>query len=165
MKSRSMGWVVAALFLPVPFTESRGADVSRANCFNNESISWSVNFVHKWRVVISHHYYLGVKRHFVTEAPIYYPACVPGFAGNHDIYGNNCEYRYYKYWRHAGIHGSIFSSDNPHPDGDLTQSDGWTVLGQHHTWIKPIDKFLYASTEAVDCGDFVNAVPIPPPHP
>lgn len=129
---------------------------SRANCWNNESISWTVVGGYHWRVVFSRHFKNGTKKHYVTENPPVYPTCLPGFNGNHQVNGLSCSHWYTKELRHAGVHGAFLSSE-PNPDGTLSPgtTSAWSVQGVHHRWIKSINKFLLTETEASDC----NGVP------
>ncbi|MDH5242032.1 MAG: hypothetical protein OEW73_14745 [Gammaproteobacteria bacterium] len=149
----TVGCIVAALLLTQAQISESADHFSRANCWNNESLSWSL-IQQQWRGVFSHHWKNGVKQHYVTENPPAYPSCVLGVNGDHDIYGFQCLYYVTKEYRHAGVHGGFLSSDDPHPDGDLSlfTTTDWYVEGKHTTWIKPINKFLFTATSAIDCN-------------
>lgn len=146
---------MVTLLSVVSIDANAASHFSRANCWNNESISWSL-ISPQWRGVFSHHFLNGVKKHYVTENPPIYPSCVPGINGNHEVNGLRCAYSMTKELRHAGVHGAVLSSE-PNPDGNLSPgtTSAWSVTGYHTVWLKPINKFLYSETSANDCnGEF-----------
>jgi len=148
--------------LIVPTSSAMAAKVSRANCFNNESVTYGLP---KWALVFSFHYLNGVSQHYVTDAAPSYPTCYIGASGYSQTNGFRCHHYFKKSWRHVGIHGSIFPTES-YWDGDLQSNPGtgpWTVTGEHHRWIKPINKFLLSYTNAHDCTGWNDELPIPIP--
>lgn len=126
---------------------------SRANCYNNESITYNYFDPDEWRTVISWHYLNGTLQHYVTENPPYLPSCHPGTGGNHQVNGLLCGHQWELDDRQAGVHGAFLSSE-PNPDGDLTPgcaAGSWRTLGDHYT-LTPGIGFVEVHTEATDCN-------------
>lgn len=154
--------ITCLVALLIPAADAIAAKVSRANCWNNESISYGL---YKWRVVFSYHIQNGVRKHYVTANPPSVTTCVPGAAGFHQTNGLWCAHFFTRSWRHAGIHGSILPTESWN-DGNLnplspTNPWDWVVEGDHHTWIKPINKLILQTTWTDDCSSWPDEEPIP----
>ncbi len=95
----------------------------------------------------------GDGRHYVTENPAVVSSCVPATGVAAMINGLHCFHSYTKAFRHAAVHGAILTSE-PNPDGDLALgvAVGWSVIGEHHRWIKGPNIFQYRVTNATDCN-------------
>lgn len=127
-------------------------EFSRANCFNNESITYNYWDPPEWRGVYSWHYQLGVKKHYVTENPPDIMTCYAGGAGNHMVSGLYCLHYMTLATRHAAVHGA-FASSEPNPDGTMVPgfSTDWYVEGVHAVWYPGFGGFnVY--TSASDCN-------------
>lgn len=98
---------------------------SRANCNNNESISFT--FIQESRAVFSHHRRNGVFKHYVTESPPAAGTCHPHSPGG-QLNGQHCLHLFQTKSRHAGVHGGIAPSE---PSSDQNYFSSWTVYGVH----------------------------------
>ncbi|WP_143186880.1 hypothetical protein [Microbulbifer donghaiensis] len=123
---------------------------SRANCFNNESITYNYFDPPELRVVTSHHFENGVMKHYVTENPPV--ACSVGVGIIQTVDGLYCYYVATLDTRHAGVHGAFLSSE-PNPDGTLIPgvTTKWSVTG-YHTTIFPTGGYVSTNTSASDCN-------------
>ncbi len=98
---------------------------SRANCSNNESISYNA-IAQESRAVFSHHYRNGTRKHYVVENP---PA--PGTCHAHpgmQLNGWHCLHLFTDGHRHAAVHGNVLASE---PSNDVSYFSAWTVRGVH----------------------------------
>ncbi|GAB4194358.1 MAG: hypothetical protein Tsb002_25800 [Wenzhouxiangellaceae bacterium] len=116
---------------------------SRANCFNNESITYNYFDPPEWRAVFSWHWDKRVNAwvHYVTENPLAYCDAV------------TCWHHFTLQTRHAGVHGMFLSSE-PNPDGTMLPGlNGmhWVVSGIHTT-IVPGVTYFQQGTSASDCN-------------
>lgn len=110
-------------------------EFSRANCFNNESITYNYFDPPEWRAVFSWHFENGIRRHYVTENPIVPSECNPNpncAQGYCNMDGQAClHYITVATW-HGGVHG-LFNSSEPNPDGNLWPgfTEKWRSDGVH----------------------------------
>lgn len=95
---------------------------SRANCINNESITWE-SFGSHWLWTNSYHYRNGYYQHCENNAS---NACT----------GNSWQLT----WRAAAVHWN---------EG---LSGGWYVLGYHWRWSSSTGTYLLGSTSATNCN-------------
>lgn len=153
MKLRAM---LLLACLPVCVLAAEDADeFSRANCFNNESITYNYFDPPEWRAVFSWHFQLGFRKHYVTENPIVpqecneFPQCHLGYC---NMPGQMClHYIMVDTW-HGGVHGA-FNSSEPNPDGLLPPGAvfSWSTEGVHGWLVAGV--FPWNSyTEADDCN-------------
>ncbi len=128
--------------------QAKSDQFSRANCGNNESITYDYFDPPQWRAVFSHHFESGSQKHYVTENPA--AICVRGVGGYHQVNGRVClHYPTYK-TRHAAVHG-LFLSSEPNPDGFLSGTSDWSVLGYHATIIPRVG-YRRSVTSATSCN-------------
>jgi hypothetical protein len=115
---------------------------SRANCYNNESITYNYWDPAENRWVFSWHFKNDVRQHYVTPNPVATGTCVIGFNGSHMVNGLICEHYSTLDTRHAAVHGLLnVLFGEPNPDGDLTPGCGqgpWRTEGYHTTLIPGI---------------------------
>lgn len=131
---------------------------SRANCFNNESITYNYFDPPQFRVIFSHHFKNNVRQHYVTENPPARGTCRPGVNGLHQVNGQYCLHLETYRTRHAGVHGQFLSSE-PNPDGDLNPGllglvgvlTPWRVDGIH-TIVIPGAGYVVRNTTATGCN-------------
>jgi hypothetical protein len=124
---------------------------SRANCFNNESITYNFFDPPETRFVSSFHSLNGNTVHYVTENPIF--SCRPGLPGEvTTVSGQVCLYTDSTQTRHAAVHG-LFSSSEPNPDGNLFPgvTSAWSVRGFHVTVVPGVGD-VGTVTDASDCN-------------
>lgn len=102
---------------------------SRANCLNNESLTYYL-LAQESRAVFSAHYRPGVAHHYVTENPIAAGTCHshPSNQGGAMLNGQHCLHTFTTGFRHPGIHGSLLPTE-PSTDTDFFPS--WTTRGTH----------------------------------
>lgn len=123
---------------------------SRANCLNNESITYNYFDPPEIRTVFSTHYKNGVYKHYVTDAnPV---ACSPATGTVRTASGLFCVYSPHSATRHAGVHGAFLSTE-PNPDGNLVPgvTTAWRVVGSHRTMF-PWGGSVQVLTNATDCN-------------
>lgn len=145
--------VVALAFATTALLAAEPADeFSRAECFNNESITYNYWDPVEWRSVYSWHFLNGERQHYVTENPPAWETCVPGFSGFTQVNGWYCFHFVTSQTRHAGVHGAFLSSE-PNPDGTMIPGFeyGWTVQGIHTTVIPGVIYWIVHTT-ASDCN-------------
>ena len=123
---------------------------SRANCFNNESITYNYFDPPELRFVASHHFENGSMKHYVTENP---PAvCWFATGSVKTVSGLYCHYYATSNTRHAAVHGA-FASSEPNPDGTLVPgvTTKWSVTG-YHTTLLPTGGYVRTVTNANNCN-------------
>ncbi|CAA0121169.1 Uncharacterised protein [Halioglobus japonicus] len=126
--------VLAAAGIHEVFAAEPADLFSRANCLNNESITYNYFDPPEMRGALSWHFKNGIRKHYVTENPAYAPTCAPGTDGNHQVNGLMCSHLFTMGTWHGGVHGA-FNSSEPNPDGTLTPgvTTGWVTIGLHRT--------------------------------
>jgi hypothetical protein len=136
---------------PVPDPDQQ---ISRANCLNNESITFQPTVPPMPLSVFSWHFEHGIRRHYVTEnAPT--PDCAPNppcHLGYCNTSGQYCLYYLRVGTRQAAIHGSIAPSE-AYSDGPLVPgvTTKWSVEGVHGMlWLGAFPINFY--TSANDCN-------------
>lgn len=107
---------------------------SRANCANNESITYNFWDPPEWRLTFSYHQDLenNYAEHYVASGP--FSHC--------DIYG--CWYLYEHTTRAAAVHWG--------EGGVPGVSTRWAVIGDHRTYLDWLGVFTYYWTTARDCN-------------
>lgn len=112
-------------------------EFSRANCFNNESITYNYWDPPQWRAVFSWHFdtHNGYAAHYVTPNQLAY--C--------DYY--TCWYYFFEATRHAAIH----SGNEPNAGPIVWNSNRWFVNGKHDTLIPGV-AITTRWTSAQDCN-------------
>lgn len=148
---RSVLVVCAGLGPPVSMAAEPSDLFSRANCFNNESITYNYFAPPQWRAVISWHYdtHNNNAVHLIAHAkPI---SCFGQYSSNCPTVctpAMNCLYPLTQDTRHAGIHNVYDGVPIP---GVTTR---WRVHGYHNTTYTnfgfPIG--IVTQTDAVDCN-------------
>jgi len=151
-KSRMVLIVTTLAAIPVSFAAENADRFSRANCFNNESITYNYFNPPKYRLVFSRHFKNGDLKHYVTEGEPDWTTCLPGFHGNHQVNGLYCYHFLYSATRQAGVHGAFLSSE-PNPDGNLFPgiTSDWRVEGVHYAK-RRFGQIVSVDTEATDCN-------------
>jgi hypothetical protein len=144
--------LIASLASSCLFAAEPADQFSRANCFNNESITYNYWDPPQWRGVASWHFENGIRRHYVTPNPPVLSTCTVGSGGYTMMNGLYCQHYWTSATRHAGIHGA-FASTETNPDGNLTPgfSSSWSVQGVHGT-LYPGIAIVYQVTNASDCN-------------
>lgn len=116
--------VLAALSMGIAPTVAK-ADLtwfSRANCINNESISWHA-WNAEWLWTNSYHYRYGTYQHCENNV------------------GNRCTGGSWQLtWRAAAVHWN---------EG---YSGGWYVFGKHWRWTSSTGTYLLGNTSATGCN-------------
>lgn len=132
MKKVIMSILFSLLFIS-PSVLSEEVDMfSRANCLNNESITYNYWEPPQWRLTFSYHYDTDSgNTHYAASGPLAY--C--------DIYG--CWYHYEYTTRAAAVHWG--------EGGTPGVSSRWNVFGNHRHYFPGVG-FIHYSTSATDCN-------------
>lgn len=137
---------------PVPDPD---ASISRANCLNNESITFQPTVPPMPIAVFSWHFEHGVRQHYVSENPIVPSECHPNppcSLGFCNTSGQFCLHYFEVGTRQAAIHGSVAPSES-YSDGPLIPgvTTKWSVEGVHAMmWLGAFPINFY--TAAIDCN-------------
>lgn len=140
-----------SLLLALPVSANQD-QFSRANCWNNESLTFSLLTPPESRAVFSWHFKNGVRKHYVTENPADPATCRISGGGFHQVSGLYCFHHFTTKRRHAAIHGRFLSSE-PNPDGNLTPgtTSAWRTEGIHTLNLPGIGGFSWP-TNARNCN-------------
>jgi hypothetical protein len=143
-KSSLVAILCGGFLMPVALADMIG-DFSRANCINNESISWWPSFP-TYRAVITWHYdtYLGDLLHFAGDEDPVFCATSPCPTSNllNDATcwpWDNCGWTV-----HYGVWFPAVHSTNDAP-GEPPGSPRWRVEGRHVTMYSPPPWVVYAT--------------------
>jgi hypothetical protein len=136
MKSSNTGKAIAVglgLLLGGTALAEEAEKFSRANCINNESITYNWWDPPVWRLTFSYHQDLenNYAEHYVASGP--FSHC--------DAYG--CWYLYENTTDASAIHVG---------EGGVPGSTRWATIGDHRTYLDWLGVFTYYWTTARDCN-------------